>query len=218
MQLVDIRTEVYNKGFDAGLFPASRLNQFINDGYLNIFRRVQFYAGESTQDFSTSNGVATYPWPTNSARIRFVWDTTRQVRLLPVSLREMDNSGLPGTGPPQYYALEGSNFHIWPTPDGIYNLETRFWLMPQPLVNDADVPVFPADYHNLLVRYTTAECYKSEDDFGTAAQWEADFEKDLARFMADQKFPDSETPDVVKSFWDQERGLTQKGWSLWGWL
>ena len=218
MQLVDLRNEVFNKGFDPVLFGATRVNQYLNDGYLLICQRVQFYADESAQDFATVAGTTKYPWPANFARLRHLWDTTRDIRIIPVSLREIDNSGVPGTGPPQYYANDGSNVHLWPTPDAVYNLEMRYWVLPSPLVNDTDVPVIPAHWHNLLWRYATAECYKSEDDANMGQFWTQDFERNLSMFSAEVKFPDTDTPDVAKSFWDQERGLTQKGWSLWGWL
>lgn len=218
MQLSDIRTETLNHGFDTGLFSSSRLNQYINDGYLLACARVNWYGEEASNDFSTVNGTINYAWPTDVGRIRHVYDTSRDVRLLPVSLREIDNSGLPGSGPPQYYALDGSNFHIWPTPDGVYPIEVRYWKQPALLSNDDDEPIIPAKWHHLLWRYACAQCYASEDDLGMSAQWEASFEKYLAEFAADVKFPDTDTPDVARSFWDQERGITQKGWSLWGWL
>ena len=218
MQLSDIRSEVYLKGFDAGLFPATRLNQFINDGYLLTCQRCQFYTEEATQDFVTANGTIKYAWPTNFARLRLLHDTTRGIQIMPVSLRQMDNSGVPPTGPPQFYADDGTNFHLYPTPDGIYNLEARYWLLPTPLAQDADIPIIPAQWHHLLVRWTTAECYKAEDDFGTAAQWMADYEKYFAEFQAEVKFPDDGVPDVARSFWDVDRGLAAKGWSaVWGW-
>lgn len=217
MQLSDLRTEVYAKGFDSGLFPASRVNRFLNEGYLKICRRVEYFTDESTQDFSTVNGTTNYAFPANLARVRDLRNTALNTRLLPVTIRSVDNSGLPGSGPPQYYALDGKNVHLWPTPDGVYPLELRYWLLPAFLVNDTDVPTLPEDYHNLLWMYATAECYDSEDDANTSQYWRQRFQAALSDFAADVKFPDSETPSTAADMWDTDRGLpTQTGWSVFG--
>lgn len=218
MQLSDIRTEVLNRGFDPSLFGSQRVTNFINDGYQLICQRVQFYTDEGSYDFSTVAGTAKYPLPAGWARLREMWDTSRNVPVHAVGLRDIDSGGLPPQGPPSYYALDGVNMHLWPTPDGIYPLELRYWVLPGPLVNDTDVPVIPANWHHLLVRFATAECYKCEDDLATGQAWEQDFEKYLALFEAEVKFPDSEIPDLAKSMWDTDRGLAyQKGWSVFGW-
>lgn len=217
MNLGQLRAEVEAHGFDANQYGA-RINNYLNDAYMLACRRVDYYIDEASFDFSTVNGTIKYAFPADFARIRDVWDTTRNIRLMPTTLREIDNSGVPGTGAPQYYALDGSNFHIWPTPDGVYTLETRYWKLPALLSADTDTPNLPADWHRLLAEYAIARCFWGDDDAQMGQAWDQKWQMTLAEFAADQKFPDSETPDVATSMWDQERGLTQKGWSLWGWL
>ena len=83
MQLSDIRNEVYAKGFGTTTFPASRVNQFINDGYSMICRRVDYYMDEASSTFPTTVGTAIYPLPANWARVRELFDATRDITILP---------------------------------------------------------------------------------------------------------------------------------------
>ena len=219
MQLSDIRTEVYAKGFGTTRFPVSRVNNFINDGYLMICRRVQYYTQEASYSINTANGTTNYALPAGWGRIRDLWDTVRNVAIIPTSLRMIDNSGVPSNGPPQYYAMDGANIHLWPTPDAIYNLSLRYWSLPSLLVNDTDVPTLPPDYHKLLWLYGTWQCYESDDDPTMGQFWQTRFTTELNMFAADVKFPDTEGNDMAESMWDSDRGLNPSGqWSLWGWV
>jgi hypothetical protein len=206
-----------NNGFDPTLFGASRVNNYINKAYQLICRRVQYYTDETTQDFNTAAGTVKYALPANFARIRELYDTNRNLAMQYIGLRDLDQAQSSQQGPPIYYALDGANMHLYPTPDGVYPLELRYWLLPPLLVADTDVPTLPADWHDLLWMYSTARCYKAEDDPNMAQSWMDEFNENLAMFAADAKFPDTDYPTVAKSMWDEGSSLQQRGWSLWGW-
>ena len=217
MQLSEIRNEVYAKGFGTTTFPASRVTAFINDGYLSICRRVNYYVDEATYPFSTAVGTALYPLPANWGRIRELQDLTRTVVIPSVGLRDIDQSGVPPQGVPQYYAVDGSNLHLWPNPAGVYSMQLRYWMMPNLLVNDTDVPTLPADYHQLLWLYATWQCYESDDDPSMGQYWMNRFKEGLAEFAADVKFPDTESFDRAESMWESGRGLQSSNqWSVFG--
>jgi hypothetical protein len=214
VQLSDIRTEVQNKGFDPTLFGNSRINQFINDGYMLIARRADYYIDEATDAFSTVQGTSNYAFPADFARARSLFDTNRNAELLAVSIRDIDRSSTT-QGAPSFYAIDGANVHVYPTPDGVYPLELRYWKMPALLVNDTDVPTLPTDWHHLLWVYATWQCYESEDDPQMGQYWMNRFNTELAMFQADQKFPDSDIPHQARGMWEQEATLTPSGWALW---
>jgi hypothetical protein len=215
VQLIEIRTEVLNCGFDATLFGSARITAYINNGYLNLVRRVSYYVDEASQDYSTVSGTASYSLPADFAKIRSIHDTGRQVEMVSVGLRQIDRSAVT-SGAPIYYAIDGSNLHLWPTPDQAYTLETRYWKLPAQLVADSDVPTIPADYHNLLVYSANAECYRAEDDHQTAAAWQALYDKGLAQFAADMKFENDDAPSQIADFWTGEPSLGGRGWSIYG--
>jgi hypothetical protein len=215
VQLIDLRNEVLACGFDATLFGSARITMYINNALSNICRRVSYYVDEATNDYSTVSGTATYSLPADFAKIRSVRDTGRQMEMASVGLRQIDQSSL-SSGAPRYYAIDGSNLHLWPTPDGVYPLETRYWKLPAPLVADSDVPTIPADYHNLLIYAANAECYRAEDDHATAANWQALYDKGLAEFAADMKFENDDAPARIADMWVGEQSLSGGSWTIYG--
>lgn len=216
MQLVDLRNEVMAHGFDPTFFGNSRVNQFINDAYYLVCRRVEWYADEATYDFNTVTGQAVYPFPLDFMKGRSVRDTARDGELLAVSLRDIDRSDTT-QGAPIFYAIDGPNVHLYPTPDNVYTLEMRYWKLPNLLVNDTDVPIIPDTYQRLLWYWAVKEAYAAEDDGATGQYWEQQFNTVLAEFASDVRFPMTDYPTQVAGMWEQQRSLGQPGWSMWGW-
>jgi hypothetical protein len=215
LQLIDLRTEVFACGFDPVLFGATRVNMYINDGYLNLVRRVNYYVDEATSDYSTIAGTAMYSLPADFARVRSVRRTDIQREMTGVGLRTIDRS-VSTSGAPYAYAMDGANAHFYPTPDQAYPIEVRYWKLPAQLVADTDVPTIPADYHSLLVYWAVAAAYSAEDDAATGAQWQAKYDKGLAEFSADMKFPNDDAPTQLADMWTGPPSLNQRGWTY-GW-
>ena len=212
MQLSAIRGEVEARGFDPVQYGA-RITQFINDGQNLIARRCQYYVNETTFAFNTTTGTAVYSLPTNFARVRELFATDVNQIIRPVGLRDIDGS-YPVQGRMYYYALDGANMHLYPAPDNAYPLELRYWAMPAALVNDTDVPNLPVDWHPMLWIYATWMCYEADDDANMGAYWENRFEKTLAEFEADAKFPSTDYPNQIQSMWGEENGL--RAGNQWG--
>ena len=216
MQLIDIRNEVLAKGFDPSLFGSSRVTQFINDGYLLVCRRAQYFGSEATYLFQTASGTASYAWPADLMRERSLLNVDLQTELTAVGLREIDRSVV-SQGAPYFYATDAANVHLYPTPDNPYNMQLRYWRLPAVLVSDTDVPVIPADWHRILVYWAAKECYAAEDDASTSQYWEQQFNTTLAEFIAEERFPNSDMPHQVNGMWDSDKGLrSSRGWSIYG--
>lgn len=211
MNLMDLRQEVWDHGFDANFFPATRVNRYLNNAYLLICTRVEYYTDEATLDFSTVSGTMLYSQPADMGVLRSVRDTVNQIELQEVGLRDLDRTNVT-TGQPVIYAMDGANIHLFPTPNGVYSLEIRYWKLPAELVNDADTPTLPARWHWLLWKYAVAECYKLDDDLATGNGWMQDFLNGLAQFESDVKFPSQNEPAQVKGMWDAGGGLSQSYW------
>lgn len=201
-----MKTEVLAKGFDLTQY-GSRIVQWLNDAQSLVARRVDYYVDEATSQFNTVAGTSSYAWPTGLATVRSMFDTTRNVEMQYASIRDIDRSGVVN-GAPMYYALSGQNFVLYPVPDGIYSLETRFWQMPPPLVADGDVPTIPADWHHMLIAYAAWQAYESDDDQQLGGPyWQKRFSDELSMFAADMKLPDTDGPTQAPGMWDQQRGL-----------
>lgn len=216
MNLKNVRDEVLAHGFDPTQFGVSRINQYINDALNIVARRVNWYTDEAAYDFNTVQGTTVYPWPTDFARGRSLRDTNRNLEMVQTDLRKIDRSPT-STGSPLYYAIDGPNIHLYPTPDGAYPMELRYWKIPAPLVNDSDVPPLPDTWQRLLWYWANKQCFSAEDDANMSQYWEQQFEKTLAEFEADVKFPTTDEPYVASGMWHQSEGVSdsQTGWGLW---
>lgn len=217
MNLLALRTEVENRGFDPTQY-GSRINQWINDAENEIARRVDYYINENSETISTISGTNLYSLPANFARVRELFATDVGQIIQPVGLRALDASNPTVTGRPYAYALDSASVHLYPTPDSAYTLELRYWTLPPALVNDTDTPTLPADYHKLLWIYATWQCYEADDDAQMGQYWENRFEKTLALFSGDQKFPSTDYPNRIQSMWnpDEDAIGASNSWSLWG--
>ena len=175
---------------------------------------MNYYVSEATSQFSTTSSINLYALPTNFARMRSVFDTTRNVEMQYADIREMDRSPSTTTGPPAFYAFIGPGLQLYPTPDAVYPLELRYWQMPAQLIQDTDVPSIPTDYHSMLWVYAVAQCYWADDDQAMGQAWDQKFATDLSEFSADQKFPDTDGPTQVQGMWDSDESLSST--SAWG--
>src|SRR5580704_2340688 len=214
MNLAALRTEVLNHGFDAGVYGA-RINQFINDANQLACRRAAYYNDESTLDFSTISGTSLYPQPSDWARDRSIRETDTQMELTQVSLRDIDQSPT-ATGAPLFYSLDGTNYHLYPTPDQAYPMEIRYWKLPALLVNDTDTPAIPDTYQRMLIYWGCKECFAADDDTQMSQYWEQQFNMVLAEFQADVKFPTDDAPNQIRSMWPEGRRLGGGNWSVYG--
>lgn len=214
MNLQQLTAEVEAHGFDPNQYGARIIN-YLNDAYMLVCRRVDYYIDEAIDVVATTVGTATFPFPANLARIRSVYDTDRNVELEAVGLREIDRSQ-PTQGTPNYYAIDGTNIHLYPTPDGVHNLVMRYWLLPNVLVNSMDTPTLPTDWHRLLTEYAIARCFWGDDDSTMGQAWDQKFAMTLSEFTSDQRFPSTDWPTQAQGLWDQERQLGGNSWTLYG--
>lgn len=214
MQLSDLRNEVLAHGFDSSVY-GTRITQYINDAQNLVARRIDYHVDENVYDFSTAAGTSTYAWPADMARIRSLRDTSRQIEMQEVGLRMIDRSSL-SNGAPAFYAFSGQNLVLYPTPDNVYPMELRYWVMPPALVNDSDVPTLPSDWHHILWVYATWMCYEGDDDAQMGQYWQQRFNQELSMLAADQKFPSTDYPTQASGMWDSEQTLTPLGWTYWG--
>lgn len=215
MNLAQIRTEVLNTGFDQSVFGA-RINQYVNDGQNRIARYVEWFGAEGVYLIPIVAGTSSYAWPSDLARVRNVFNTATNNELQYAGLRDIDRS-VTSTGEPGFFAVDGPNLHLYPTPDSsTYSLELRYWKLPPALVNDTDVPALPPDYHYVLISYALWKCYEREDDPQMAQYHEGEFKKLLAELKTDLTFPTSDEPVQVRGMWDRDQQLGRPGWSVYG--
>jgi len=192
-------SETLANGFDPVFFGRDRIVQFLNDGHQYVCAQTNYTGDEAVLDFATAQGSDTYPQPADMSDLRSLRDVDRHFQLHAVSLRKVDRmASTPGR--PTHYALNGANFQLWPVPDGVYNLECRYWLIPPLMVLDTDTPIVPPMWHWLVWTWAVAQCFRAEDDVQRAGTWDARFAKGLSDFTASVKFS-SDMPTRAESMW-----------------
>lgn len=220
MNLGALRAEVLATGFDPAVYTA-RINSFLNDAQSAIARTVEWYGEEGISPLVLVNGTSTYAWPADMAKIRSVItlaaDPSPNQELQRVALADIDRSPA-SSGHPWYYAVDGPNLHLFPTPDSAtYSLELRYWKLPPSMVNDSDVPAIPADYHNILIYFALARCYERDDDVTMSQYYDGQFKKAVAGLKTDLVFPSSDEPHQVAGLWEGQPVLGVSGPSSWVW-
>ena len=217
MDLGELRAEVNARGFTTPTFTDARINQLLNDAQNFVARRCNYWVNESSDSISTVSGTASYAWPSDLGRVREVFGTDEHFALVPVGLRQIDRS-LPANGRPYFYALDGGNIHLYPTPDNVYTLTLRYWAIPTAMSSDSDTPNLPTDWHHILWTYVVWKCFEADDDSALGPYWKNEFNQLLAEFEADQKFISSEYPWQASGMWGEDAGLSPTGdtWIFWG--
>lgn len=149
MDFQALQTEFFAHGFDrfndAGV-GLTRAKRFINSAYQEIC---------DLHDWPFLEASTTNTPPLNIADMRTVEsviDTTSKRKLVPIDRRDLTDycPDLTVTGDPGYYYLTlGTTINVFPV--AAHNLLVRYWRVAPDLVNNADLPAFPARYHELIV-------------------------------------------------------------------
>lgn len=60
-------------------------------------------------------------------------------------------------GVPTHYYVRNGYLYIYPVPDKAYKFELKYFKKPTALSESTDEPIFPSEYHDLLVYYTAGQ-------------------------------------------------------------
>lgn len=156
MQFSEMYGEVNTYFGSHALLTASssaKSKEFVNRMYLQLARSFRFHELEFTDTGSaTVASTATVAIPTNAREIISVRDTTNEHKLLKRDIdwyEGMDQADAEGV--PEVWLRYGSNLVFWPTPDAAYNLQIRYMKLPDEMSSDSDEPVYPVDWHEVIV-------------------------------------------------------------------
>lgn len=90
----------------------------------------------------------------------------------------------PRSGDPEWYAIEitdgsGVTVSLFPTPDSVLALGAD-GLATASTLSGSNVPAFPADFHDILIKGCMADEYAKMDNVKQASYWEGQYEARLA--------------------------------------
>lgn len=195
-ELVDLLESRFGDPDDV-VHSAAEYLDYINDAYFEVISASQFWPFLETSSTSLTNAANTrgVSLPTDIYAITGVLNVTDKIRLQEISpvaaLGFQPNVDIvagdlaaeaPGT--PVVYRMGAQGFDIFPTPDHDVQLYVEYRARPAALLV-GDSPVFPAQYHRLLVYYALAQVYLDDDDQGRHDALMATFERRLERMKTE---------------------------------
>lgn len=130
-----------------------------------------------------------------------VSDVTNRSALEPATLNQLllGDPNLDGVGGAQYwYTEDGKTIKVYPASGATFNV--RYRRVPVAL-GDADEPLVPEDYQELLITRARVEVYKATDNFEAAAEILKDCERGR----------DEMVHALMKPNYDKERRITRTG-------
>lgn len=180
---LELQDEALHDDFSATKYRAL-VKRWINQALHRIARRMKMRDLEAAQSIATVAGTSFYALNSDAVRVRSLHFVGDPESLTQVDLRDVDDSPA-ATGRPTDYAFNGSGITLYPSPDGAYTLELRYWRNALSLSNDGDVVDIPADYEDLLVTFARAKLFRAEDDGDMYAFYMSQFESELQQMRAD---------------------------------
>lgn len=174
MNLATLRTRCKTRFRDANndILQDSDWNAYINDVYDDVINDSPWWPF-----FKATNRNVTYPAQAASInlatalgtdvwRVNEILDLTDRYPLAPLHGGNMVYGAYPYAdqqfGSPIHYRVYGQTLEVYPRPLSAVTLSIEYMAPPPDLVADGDVPVFPEQYHRVLVFGALALAY--EDD------------------------------------------------------
>jgi hypothetical protein len=127
---------------------------------------------EGTTTFPSVQSTALYAIP-SVAKVHRIWETTNDRQLLPMTLaqyRVIEPDAASREGTPTHFVDAGYNssrqpqVYLWPTPSSAITYTCDVLNALTDLSLDADVPLLPEDFHDILVLAGLIEEYRRLDD------------------------------------------------------
>lgn len=153
---------------------ATRYGDALNEAYHRLLRQPWAMGLRDTTTTKASvAGTQSYS-VTSCARINRIWETTNDIKLEMRSLawlRESDPDPLQGTPEawiPTDVTKTTQTFLLWPTPSAVITYTLDITSPITELSADADVPLLPDDFHDLLIDFAELQELTKQDD---AQRW-----------------------------------------------
>jgi hypothetical protein len=201
---VDVVNEVLNFGFNDGpQVNRGRIEKWVNEGQFQIAREVDAPEFQSTEILTFIQGTWKYPLPTDFLRMQDIYYPELVSRLRPLDIQQFDMSApAKFEGPPEMYALYGSELWLFPTPNNsTETLEVRYIKTCPVLKAETDIPLLDRNYLHLLVGYSVCRAFEAEDDLEAAQAHKARYKEDLDQYATDKQWRVHDRPRVLDGSW-----------------
>jgi hypothetical protein len=190
MDVTALRTAIKAHGFEAD--TDTQQLEFLNAIQRKIAGAHPWDWTRATATVAVVAGTSDYARPSDTSRlrsVRLVYGTVLE-ELSHVDYEELLNarerSPLGYTAVPTAWSFVApASIALWPTPGAAGTLTVRYHRVPPALTAGADVPILPAEYHDILVVGACQMMAQRERQWESVAGFKAEYD-DLYRAMRGQ--------------------------------
>lgn len=138
---------------------------YLNDAYADVNGTLPWWPWMESHstDLSIAASGTSVALPANASRVTNVWNKTEQVQMVPLEGRSTYRNLYPfadEVGTPTHYRIFGATLEVFPLPTATTLFRVDYFAPPAELVTAE--PVFPSQYHRILIEGAMARAY--EDD------------------------------------------------------
>jgi hypothetical protein len=179
VNLSELRTEVFNRGFDYLNSTAgqARVDRWLNQAYLEICELHPW-------PFLEQSATGSPPLEISDLRqVLYVLDTTNKFQLRGVDVRDVVDADptLATNGQPECYYLVGNSVSVWPVAS--VTLQVRYLRVPSELSQATDTPVLPQRWHDLIVDLAVMKAMKDSDNYEAASFLRSEVDRGVATMV-----------------------------------
>lgn len=171
--------------------------EYVNDAYMDVVAADPYWPFLETQTtgLSVTGGTGSVALPADAWRVTSVYNSTDKIPLTPIPGRSNYRRYYPdpasSLGVPQFYRLRGATLEVYPWPSSTTLLTIDTATPPAALTTGTE-PIFPEQYHRILVVGALAKVYEDDANAAMAASHQARFDRLLQAMRTDLLSPRDE--------------------------
>lgn len=164
--------------------------EYLNEAYMAVVADDPFWPFLEARNSSlvVTAGTGSVALPADTWRVTAVYSVTDKWDLAPIPGRASYRHWFPdpanNLGVPAYYRLQAANLEVYPWPAVSTTLAVDIASPPAALTLSTE-PVFPEQYHMLLVHGALAQAYEDDESQGMAQSHNARYERLLQAMKTD---------------------------------
>jgi hypothetical protein len=204
-QIVDIAEARFNDSNNA-VYDADEWLEYVNDAYQDIVSSHQEWPFPESRPAALTVAAQAegVDLPDDTWRVIAVYNDTEKVPMDPIPghglFRRLFPDPAAAYGTPLYYRLRSNTLEVYPRPNVTTSIVVDVYTPPADLTA-SDAPVFPAQYHRILVLGALVRAYEDDGALEQAGYDENRFQRMLMGMKGDLLSPRHEGyPPIVDTF------------------
>lgn len=179
---------------------------YINSVYGNVLITMPYAPwNQASSDLTINAGSRSVALPTDVFRVTSVWDKTDQYPMVPLEGRNQVYNEYPQQieiGGPQHYRIFNNLLEVYPLPAVNTIFTVEYLVEAADLVNDADVPVFPQQFHDMLVAGAVGMAYRDDGNLQQASSYDNEMMEMLKALQQEAGQPQNDRyAEIVDTNW-----------------